>query len=178
MALPAIIALAAKLLPFATVIPDVMRAFGSDKSADAAEALVDVAKRVSGESDPQTAVNRIISDPNLQLQYQQMLSAERLKFAEMEYKDKQHEHEQQQTTIRGGDTSEDEYVRHTRPKMARQSWYGSALYIIGFETAKVLGHGTGADWDIALVLMTPAAAYLGFRTGDKFAEALTSRKKK
>lgn len=176
MALP-IIALAAKLLPFASIVPDVMRAFGSGKSADAAEALVDVARKVTGEPDGEIATNKIINDPALQLQYQQMLSAERLKFKEMELQDQQHAHQQQQETIRGGDSSEDPYVRHTRPLMARQSWYGTAVYIIGFEGMKALGHTTtGASWDLAAILLAPAAAYLGFRTGDKFADALKKRK--
>lgn len=175
MALP-ILALAAKLLPFAAVIPDVMRAFGSDKSAEAADAMVRVARVVTGESDGETAANRIINDPALQLQYQQMLSGERIKFSEMAYQDKQHAHQQQQETIRGGDSSDDTYVRHTRPKMARQSWYGTFLYVSVFEVLEAYGKGTGADWDIALILLSPAAAYLGFRTGDKFAEAWKSRK--
>ena len=171
MAFP-LIALAAKLLPYASLVPEVMRVFGSDKSAEAAEAIVDVAKRVTGADDGEQAVNKIINDPALQLQFQQMLSAERIKFREMEYQDKQHAHLQQQETIRSGDNATDEYVRRTRPKMARQSWYWTAIYIIATETAKSLGYiQNGADWQIAMVLLTPAAAYLGFRTGDKFAEA-------
>lgn len=178
MPVPAIIALAAKLLPFASAVPEVMRAFGSSKAADAADAVVNLAKTVAGESDPEKAVNKIIADPALQLQYQQMLSTERLKFAEMEYQDKQHAHEQQQLTIRGGDVAQDEYVRHTRPLMARQSWYATAAYVIGFEGAKALGYAqTGANWELAMVLLAPAAAYLGFRTGDKFAQAWSDRKK-
>lgn len=175
MALP-IIALAAKLLPFASVVPDVMRAFGSGKSADAAETMVRVAKAVTGETDEEVATNKIINDPALQLQYQQMLSAERLKFKEMELQDQQHAHQQQQETIRGGDSSEDPYVRHTRPLMARQSWYGTAGYVFLFEGLKAYGIGSGASWEITMILLSPAAAYLGFRTGDKFADALKKRK--
>jgi len=170
-----IIALAAKLLPLASAIPEVMRAFGSDKSADAAEAVIGVAKRVAGTDDPTLATHKIINDPALQLQFQQMLSTERLRFREMELQDQQHAHEQQQTTIRTGDTSADEYVRHTRPLMARQSWYASMAFIVGFEAAQVLGHGTGASMELAVVLLAPAAAYFGFRTGDKFAEAWRQR---
>ena len=171
-----IIALAAKLLPLASMIPEVMRAFGSSKSADAAEAVIDVAKRVSGTDDATLATHKIISDPALQLQFQQTLSTERLRFREMELQDKQHAHEQQQTTIRTGDTSGDPYVRHTRPKMARQSWYATVVYVVGFEVAKVVEHGTGANWELAMLLLAPAAAYLGFRTGDKFASSWAAGK--
>jgi hypothetical protein len=176
MALP-LLALAAKLLPFASAIPEVMRAFGSDKSADAAEKIVSVAQVLTGEKSPEAAVNKIIADPALQLQYQQMLSSERLKFAEMEYQDKQSAHGTQQKTIQTGDTAEDEYVRHTRPMMARQSWYATVTYILGFEGAKALTYAaSGASWEMAMVLLAPAAAYLGFRTGDKFATAWSERK--
>lgn len=171
-----LIALAAKLLPFASVVPDVMRLFGSDKQADAAEKMVGMAKTLTGQADPDAAVNAIIKDPALQLQYQQALIAERVKFREMELQDKQHAHEQQQQTIRTGDTSQDEYVRHTRPMMARQSWYATVAYVICFEAAKALTwFTTGASWEMAMVLISPAAAYLGFRTGDKFADAWRQR---
>ena len=176
MALP-LIALAAKLLPFASAIPDVIRAFGGDGKAAAAEKMIDVAKSLTGNSDPEQAVDAIAKDPALQLQYQQMLSAERLKFKEMEYTDKKSAHTEQQATIRAGDTSSDEYVRHTRPLMARQSWYGTLAYVLAFEAAKMLSYGSGASMELALVLLAPAAAYLGFRTGDKFASAWGERKK-
>jgi len=170
-----LIALAAKLLPFASMVPDVIRAFGGDKSADAADKMISVAKALTGDGDGETAVNKIIADPALQLQYQQMLSAERLKFREMEYADKQSAHTQQQETIRTGDTASDEYVRHTRPMMARQSWYATVAYILAFEGMKAYGQGGGASWEMAMVLLAPAAAYLGFRTGDKFAQAWSDR---
>jgi len=175
MALP-LLMLAAKLLPFASAIPEVLRAFGGERKADVAEKMISVAKALTGQSDPDKAANAIIADPALQLQYQQMLSGERIKFAAMEYADKQSAHEQQQQTIRGGDTSADEYVRHTRPLLARQSWYGTIAYVLIFEGAKLFSYGTGASLEIAMVMLAPAAAYLGFRTGDKFAAAWSERK--
>ena len=63
--------------------------------------------------------------------------------------------------------------------MARQSWYVTALYVIGFEAAKALGYmSTGASMDLAMVMLAPAAAYLGFRTGDKFAQAWKEKGKR
>lgn len=91
--------------------------------------------------------------------------------AEMAYQDTQAEHREQQETIRSGDNASDEYVRRTRPLMARQSWYGGALFAIGMEGAKIAGYGTGANLEIALVIMAPALAYMGFRTMDKFSKA-------
>lgn len=87
---------------------------------------------------------------------------------EAELRDKQEAHREQQQTIRNGDTAEDEYVRHTRPMMARQSWYATAGYLIVFEGLKAFDvTQIGANFELAALLIAPAAAYLGFRTVDK-----------
>ena len=89
------------------------------------------------------------------------------KLIEIQTQDLQSEHKTQQDTIKSGDNASDEYVRQTRPKMARQSWYGGALYLLAFEGAEALGHGKGADVELLLMVMAPALAYMGFRTFDK-----------
>jgi hypothetical protein len=89
------------------------------------------------------------------------------RMARMQIEDGQAEHRQQQETIQNGDNSSDEYVRRTRPMMARQSWYGAAAYVFAFEGAKLFDKGTGADWEIAMMLLSVALAYNGFRTFDK-----------
>jgi hypothetical protein len=88
---------------------------------------------------------------------------------EARLKDEQEAHRQQQETIRSGDNAQDEYVRQTRPMMARQSWYATMGYIIGFEAAKAFGViQTGAVMELAMLLLGPAGAYLGFRSFDKW----------
>jgi hypothetical protein len=53
--------------------------------------------------------------------------------------------------------------------MARQAWYAAAGYIIGFEAAKAFGLiQTGAVMELAMLLLGPAGAYLGFRSFDKW----------
>ena len=91
---------------------------------------------------------------------------------EMELTDAQAEHTETQTTIREGDNAEDPYVRQTRPLMARQSWYGTMSYVFAFEALKAFEHGSGANWDLAMIMIAPAAAYMGFRTWDKRNAAL------
>jgi hypothetical protein len=88
MALLALIPLAAKLLGIASAVPDVLRVFGGKKQADVAEKLVSVAKAVTGLDDPENAVEAVIKDPALQLQYQQSLIAERQFFAQLEADDR------------------------------------------------------------------------------------------
>ncbi len=130
----------------------------------------------TGTNDPAQALAALQGDPATVLKLKELAIQEEASIrehirtlAEMELKDKQAEHEQQQLTIRGGDNAGDEYVRHTRPMMARQSWYATMIYIIGFEGCKALKvFDMGANWDLAMILLAPAAAYLGFRSLDKF----------
>lgn len=130
----------------------------------------------TGTNDPAQALAALQGDPATVLRLKELAIQEEASIrehirtlTEMELKDKQAEHEQQQLTIRGGDSAGDEYVRYTRPMMARQSWYATMGYIIGFEGCKALKFfDFGANWDLAMILLAPAAAYLGFRSLDKF----------
>jgi len=124
-------------------------------------------------------IEKLIPDPaqkaEAQLKLAQMAQdgelakmANETKLKELELADGQSAHKEQQDTVKNGDNASDEYVRHTRPMMARQSWYGGLLYIFGFEIAKVFAYGTGAQFEIAMTILAPALAYMGFRTLDKF----------
>lgn len=130
----------------------------------------------TGTNDPAKALAALQGDPATVLKLRELAVQEEASIREhirtmeeMRLKDEQAAHEQQQLTIRGGDNAEDEYVRHTRPMMARQSWYATMAYVLLFEglnSAKVFSGG--ANWDLAMILLAPAAAYLGFRSLDKF----------
>ena len=130
----------------------------------------------TGTNDPAKALAALQGDPATVLKLRELAVQEEASIREhirtmeeMRLKDEQAAHEQQQLTIRGGDTAQDEYVRHTRPMMARQSWYATMAYVIGFEGLKAADvFKTGASWDLAMIIITPAAAYLGFRSLDKF----------
>lgn len=130
----------------------------------------------TGTTDPAKALAALQQDPATMIRLKELSVQEEASIREhirvmeeMRLKDEQAAHTEQQQTIRGGDTAVDEYVRHTRPMMARQSWYATMAYVIVFEGLKatnVFGHG--ASWDLAMILIAPAAAYLGFRSLDKF----------
>lgn len=90
----------------------------------------------------------------------------------MKLQDEQAAQHEQQETIRGGDQSTDEYVRRTRPQMARQSWAATVAYLLLFS----VGHALQATIPlpsvaVAGVLIGPAAAYMGFRAVDKWGAA-------
>lgn len=115
-------------------------------------------------------IDKLIPDPAQKAEAQLKLAemAQNGELAKMA--DEQSAHKEQQETIRSGDNAADEYVRQTRPLMARQSWYGGLAYILGFEVAKLFNYGTGATFEIAMTILTPALAYMGFRSVDKFSK--------
>lgn len=130
----------------------------------------------TGQNDPAKALEALQTNPETVLKLKELAFKEEESIRqhirameEMRLKDEQAEHAEQQQTIRSGDNAEDEYVRRTRPMMARQSWYATMLYVIGFEALKATKvFDTGASWDLAMIVIAPAAAYLGFRSLDKF----------
>ena len=130
----------------------------------------------TGQNDPTKALEALQTNPETVLKLKELAFKEEdsirqhiRAMEEMRLKDEQAAHAEQQHTIRSGDQAEDEYVRHTRPMMARQSWYATMGYVIGFEGMKADEvFKMGASWDLAMILIAPAAAYLGFRSLDKF----------
>lgn len=129
----------------------------------------------TGTDDPVKALQSLQQDPATVIRLRELAVQEESSIRqhiqaihEADLKDQQEAHRQQQETIRTGDTAEDEYVRHTRPMMARQSWYATAGYLIAFEGFKAFEvTQIGANFELAALLIAPAAAYLGFRTVDK-----------
>lgn len=128
----------------------------------------------TGQADPDEALRALQTDPASIIRLRELANQESASIREhlrqMAHLELE-EFREQQTTIRGGDNAADEYVRRTRPMMARQSWYGTMLYVVIAEALAAFGHGDGADAILAGVLLAPAGAYLGFRTIDKGAEA-------
>lgn len=139
-------------------------------------AVASMISEATGETSPAAALAKLQADPATLAKLEEIAKKNeadiRLHHRELfrlELEDRQKEHEQTQTTIRAGDATEDEYVRHTRPLMARQSWYATMGYVIGFELLKATELvKTGATVELAILLVAPAGAYIGFRTWDKF----------
>lgn len=137
---------------------------------------VSLVSSATGSNDPQKVLETLQTNPETLLKLKELAAKEDQSIREhiraleeLRLKDEQAAHTEQQQTIRSGDNAGDEYVRHTRPLMARQSWYATMVYIVVFEAAKALGYtSTGAVMELSMVLIAPAAAYLGFRTMDKW----------
>lgn len=172
--IPALAALAVQQGP--ALIRGISSFFGG---SDTANKVADIVEQVSGigltaaqqEASVADQLGRI-TDPTVLVELQKLkleLEKEQTRRQELALQDQQAEHRETQETIRTGDGASDEYVRHTRPLMARQSWQVSALYVVLFSILKGFGYGDGPDFDMVLLLLTPAWAYLGLRTLDGFA---------
>lgn len=141
----------------------------------AVAAGVALVSSATGTNDPAKALEQLQGSAETMLKLRELAVKEQDNIREhirlMEearLKDLQAEQHEQQETIRGGDQATDEYVRRTRPRMARQSWYATAGYVIVFEALKASGVWSGgAVFELAMLLVAPAGAYLGFRTWDK-----------
>lgn len=82
-----------------------------------------------------------------------------------ELADDQSQQHEQQETLRNGDNAQDEYVRHTRPMIVRQSWYAGLLYLFACEIWHRLDPSVpGVDVYVLLTIWSPVLAYFGFRS--------------
>ncbi|EKB22711.1 hypothetical protein [Aeromonas veronii] len=172
--IPALAALAVQQGP--AMIRGIASLFGG---SDTANKVADMVEQVSGigltaaqqQASIEEQLNRI-TDPAVLVELQKLkneMEKEQTRRLELQLADQQSEQATTQQTIREGDTNHDEYVRHTRPLMARQSWQVSAIYVVLFTVLKAFDRGDGPDFDMVLLLLTPAWAYLGLRTLDGFA---------
>ena len=171
--------------------------FGGDsdtaKAADSVASIVEAVNSAINPADQQ----RVLEQKLAQLPPEQLVQLETLKVQLQQFQlerdkaqmaDQQAAHHEQQDTIRNGDNATDEYVRQTRPLMARLSLYSSIAYVMVMSLGQQAGAVAGAfghafsmpapDWDISLMLATPALGYLGFRTLDGFARYSKSSKHK
>lgn len=171
--IPALAALAVQQGP--AMIRGIASLFGGSETANK---VADMVEQVSG-----IGFNAELQQANIEQQLMRLppeaiadlqklkveLEKEQTRRRELETADLQAEQASTQQTIREGDSATDEYVRNTRPLMARQSWYVTALYVLAFEGLRVAGYGDGADLSVISLLSSPGWAYMGLRTIDGFA---------
>jgi hypothetical protein len=141
-------------------------------AVSAGQALV---SKAAGTSNPAEALTRLQADPAVQVRLKELYYANQVMvknhlkaMADIETEQLR----ERMNTVREGDKATDEFVRRTRPVMARQSWQATVAYGLGCWLFQAF---TGSDifnMYLAGTLSAPAWAYLGLRTGDKFAQAL------
>lgn len=171
--IPALAALAVQQGP--AMIRGIASLFGG---SDTANKVADMVEQVSGigftaeqqQANIEQQLMRLPPEAIADLQKLKVeLEKEQTRRLELQLADQQSEQATTQQTIREGDVATDTYVRNTRPLMARQSWYATALYVLAFEGLSVAGFGEGADISVIAMLSSPAWAYMGLRTLDGFA---------
>lgn len=136
----------------------------------------------TGTDDPMKALQKLQADPVTMTKLEEIAAAKEEDIRShietmerMKLEDAQKEHEQTQITIRQGDTALDEKIRLVRPTMAKQSWVGTICYCIGCFGVHAINGQDLFNAYIAMVLSSPAWAYLGLRTTDKFSQAWKER---
>lgn len=78
-----------------------------------------------------------------------------------------------QETIQAELHQSDLYTKRTRPKIARQSWYVTMLYALSTMMIPVAPEAWGLgepklQWEVFLVLASPALTYMGVRGFEKW----------
>lgn len=171
--IPALATLAVQQGP--TLIRGIASLFGG---SDTASKVADIVETVGKAGLPADAQADLVASQLATLPAEAQVELAKLKVElekeatrrqELELADGQASHHETQETIRAGDAAPDEYVRQTRPLMARQSWAMTAIYVMTFSLLHAWGKGDGPDGNMAIMLMTPALAYLGLRTLDGWA---------
>ena len=84
----------------------------------------------------------------------------------------------QQKTIQAELHQSDLYTKRTRPKIARQSWYVTAIYALMSSFLPMLPASLELqapvfEWQIFMVLASPALTYMGVRGFDKWNKSKT-----
>ena len=107
----------------ATGILGVVGAVATGGSSAGIAAAASMIMKATNENTPEAALAALKANPETLLELERLANAEEAdirshhrEMLQMQLEDGQKAHEQQQETIRTGDTSQDEYVRHTPPE--------------------------------------------------------------
>lgn len=122
-------------------------------------------------------IKELVVDKDLAKQldhaFRTQMAGHEAEFKQLELSAEQSMFEAQQKTVQAELHQSDLYTKRTRPKIARQSWYITAIYALSSMLLPVAPEawGLGApsiDWQIFLVLASPALTYMGVRGFEKW----------
>lgn len=143
---------------------------------------VSLVSSATGTDDPTEALTQLQSNPETLLKLKELYYENEKEVRDhlqtmtrLRLEDQQHEHQQTQETIRAGDASLDKKIRLVRPTMAKQSWVATICYCVGCFGVQAIENNDIFNVTVCLMLSSPAWAYLGLRTSDKFAQAWKER---
>lgn len=122
-------------------------------------------------------IKELVQDKDLAKQldhaFRTQLSLQAAEFKQLELAVERDMFEAQQKTVQAELHQSDLYTKRTRPKIARQSWYITAVYALSSMLLPVAPEAWGLgepaiDWQIFLVLASPALTYMGVRGFEKW----------
>ena len=122
-------------------------------------------------------ISELVTDKDLAKQldhaFRMQISMEAAEFKQLELSAEREMFLAQQKTVQAELHQNDLYTKRTRPKIARQSWYITATYALSSMLLPVAPEAWGLgepsiDWQIFLVLASPALTYMGVRGFEKW----------
>ena len=122
-------------------------------------------------------ISELVTDKDLAKQldhaFRTQMAANSAAFQQAELEAETRIFESQQVTVQAELHQTDLYTKQTRPKIARQSWYVTAAYAIGTTFLPVAPATWGLQvpilqWEMFLVLASPALTYMGVRGFEKW----------
>ncbi len=125
---------------------------------------------------------KLIPDKDLREKIAGNLAAQRIDassdLAKLELESERDMYVAYQETVQADLHQHDLYTKRTRPKIARQSWYITATYALSSMLIPVApaAWNLGApqiEWEIFLVLASPALTYMGVRGFEKWKNGKT-----
>ena len=118
-------------------------------------------------------ISEFITDKDKQAEFNHKLAVAMLEDGQFTQQIEKEMFEAQQATIQAELHQSDLYTKQTRPKIARQSWYVTGAYAVAGTFIPALPSAWGLniptmDWQIFMVLASPALTYMGVRGVEKF----------
>jgi hypothetical protein len=122
-------------------------------------------------------ISELVTDKDLakrlEHEFRTLMSSQAHEFRTFELEVERSMFESQQKTVQAELHQSDLYTKRTRPKIARQSWYITAVYALSSMLLPVAPEAWGLgeptiDWQIFLVLASPALTYMGVRGFEKW----------
>ena len=166
-----------------TVIRMIGERFGSSGKG-VADKVARAVESAQGNSNAEASINHVVQNmtsDEIDVFSHMQLELEKIK-AEREKNQLAHDlglYTQEQQTHRTEAKHGNDYVKETRPRIARQSAAVCFIYVLTFELieliSRIMGNTVdGADWQIASALLTPCLGYMGMRTLDAFSKWKTA----
>lgn len=154
-------------------------AAGANKAAD----IIDSVKSLSPKAQEKELVKQLQNLPPEQLvELEEIKSSCEVELSQIEERREANRinaettrHQSSQETIREEYRQGNDYVKETRPKMARLSAYSTFAYVLVAETARLITDAwadpiVGAQVGVAAILFGPCGTYMGMRTWDGFSK--------